>query len=241
MSSCLRALFVSALLLAFASASQALTFTIDASDSGWHSSAGNHTASNQNYEAGWENEELHDFFVFDLSSLPLGETILSATLHAYNPAVGEPNVSYTGGYESADASETYNLHEVLLPAAVVTAPSVLNPAVYTDLGDGTLFGTYFASSADNGGFIDIALNGAGIASAQTFAGVGSFVLGGQVSTLASAFGVDEFVFGHTDPPLLGPGTRQLIVTVTPSRERGDCSRSVSPGSRRRGYGAFEAR
>jgi len=70
MSRCLRALFTLALLLPVASTSQALTFTINASDSGWHSSAGNHTSGNLNYEVGWENEELHNYFVFDLSSLP---------------------------------------------------------------------------------------------------------------------------------------------------------------------------
>ncbi|OLE39488.1 MAG: hypothetical protein AUI36_25755, partial [Cyanobacteria bacterium 13_1_40CM_2_61_4] len=205
MSSCLRVLLGSALLLAFASPSPALT--INASDSGWHSSAGNHTASNQDYVAGWVTDtEYHDFFVFDLSTLSVTDTILSATLHVYNPKAGEPNASFTNGYDSPDASETYNLREVLTPAAAVTAPSVLNPVVYTDLGDGTLFGSYAASNADNGAFIDIPLNAAGIASAQTFVGIGSFVLGGQVSTLASTINVDEFVFGHTDPAGFGPYT-----------------------------------
>jgi uncharacterized tannase-like protein DUF6351 len=212
----LSGLLGSALVLAIASPSPALTFTISASDSGHHTSTGNHSAADQNYIAGWSSsEQLRDFFVFDLSSLPLGETILSATLRAYNPIAGVPNASFGDGYDSPDAGETYNLHEVLLPAALVTAPSVLNPVVYADLGDGAIFGTYSASGADNGAFTQIALDSAGLAAAQTFVGIGSFVLGGEVSTLSSSFGVDEFVFGHSDPSGFGPYTRELVVTMTP--------------------------
>jgi hypothetical protein len=111
MSSCLRAFLFSALFLLFASASPAIT--INASDSGNYSASGNHALGDLEYVAGWDNEGLHDYFVFDLSSL--SGTIASATLHVYNPAVCEPDCSYTGGYDSPDATETYNLHEVLLP------------------------------------------------------------------------------------------------------------------------------
>jgi hypothetical protein len=216
MSSCLRAVFSVALLVAIASESSALTFTIDASDSGWHSDAGNHTASNQNYTAGWSDEEFRNFFVFDVSGLPAGETILSATLRLYSPAVGEPDVTYTGGYDSPDASETYEVREILLPSAVVTAPSVLNPGVYAAIGLGALFGSHTATASDNGQLIDISLDAAGIAALD--AAVAEFVLGGLVSSLSSVNGVEEFVFGHTDPIDALPGspyTRQLIVTVTP--------------------------
>ena len=109
------------------------------------------------------------------------------------------------------------MREILLAAALVTAPSVSNPAVYTAIGLGTAFGSTAASLADNGQDIDIALNAAGIASVQTV-GLPQYVLGGTVDSLTSAFGVAEFVFGHTDPLDALPGspyTRQLIVTMTP--------------------------
>ena len=215
MSSCLRAFLFSALFLLFASASPAIT--INASDSGNYSNSGSHSLGDLEYVAGWDNEGLHNYFVFDLSSL--SGTIASATLHVYNPAVGQPDPSYTGGYDSGDASETYNLHEVLVLAPLVTN-SVLNPAIYTDLGDGTSFGSYNASLADNGAFIDIPLNAAGIASAQTFVGIGSFVLGGEVSTLASVLNTKEYVFGLTDPVGFPDYTRQLIITIVPEPATG---------------------
>jgi hypothetical protein len=189
--------------------------TLLATDSGWHSSGGNHTTTNQNYSAGWSNEELRNFFVFDLSGLPLGETVLSVTLRAYNPDVCEPDCSYTGGYDSPDATETYELHEILLPAVTVTAPSIANTLVFDDLGDGAIFGTSVVSAADNGQDIDVVLNAAGIAHVQTFFGAGEVVLGGLLTSLTSAFGTEEAVWGHTDPAGIGPYTRELIITYTP--------------------------
>ena len=216
MSSCLRPLLLSALLMAIASASSALTFTIDASDSGFHDEAGNHLdTTNENYTAGWADEQLRNWFVFDVSGLPADETVLSVTLRLYNPAVSEPDVTYTGGYDSPDATETYEVRELLLPSAIVTAPSVLNPAVYTAIGAGTLFGSATMSPADNGQFVDITLNAAAIAAVD--AAVAEFVLGGLVSSLTAALGTEEFVFGHTDPLDDDPGSpyaRQLCVTTT---------------------------
>jgi hypothetical protein len=210
MSSCVRAFLFSLLFLLFASANPALALTINASDSGNYANNGSHALGDLEYAAGWDsNETLHDYFVFDLSGV--SGTITSATLHVYNPAVCEPDCSYTGGYDSADATETYNLHEVLVPAALVTN-SLLNPAIYTDLGDGASFGSHGASLADNGAFIDIPLNAAGIAAAQNFVGIGSFVLGGEISTLAALPNTKEYLFGASDPPGYPDYTRQLILT-----------------------------
>ena len=51
------------------------------------------------------------------------------------------------------------------------------------------------------------MNAAAIVSVQNFIGLpAQYVLGGTVDSLASAFGVDEFVFGHTDPFDGDPGS-----------------------------------
>ena len=211
MSTLRRLALCAGMLLIPAAASQAAI--IDASDSGWHSDAGNHTTSNENYNAGWNNDTaFRNFFVFDLSGF--AGTINSATLRAYNPDVCEPDCSYTGGYDSADATETYELREILLPASTVAAPSVLNTAVYNDLGDGAVFGSVTVGAASNGQFIDVVLNAAGIAYLQNFVGVGQAVLGGQLNSLASVNGTEEIVWGVTDPPNQNQGSpyaRQLYL------------------------------
>ena len=168
-----------------ASASQALTFTLEATDSGWFDQSGNHTSSYQNYQAGWEDTEVRNFFVFDVSGLPAGEIVLSATFRAYNPAVHEPDVTYSGGYNSADTSETYQLVEVSTPAALLGVDHIgTGVTVYADLADGPIYGTAVATQADNGQFIEIPLNAAGVAALD--AALLDFVLGGFVGTLDSS-------------------------------------------------------
>ncbi len=209
-----RVYLLSALLLTLASASQALTITLDAVDSGWFDQTGAHTASNQNYAVGYDGAgELRNFFVFDVSSLPLTETVLSVTLRVWNPAAGVPTPAWTDGYDSPDATETYELHEVLLLPAAPPVDQVGNLLAFNDLGDGPVFGSHAASAADNGTLVDILLNAAGVAAVD--AAVGNFVLGGLLTTLAASGLTEEVFFGNTDPPGVGPSTRQLIVVLTP--------------------------
>ena len=212
---CVRVCLLSASLLAVAAASHALTITLDATDSGWFDDGGNHTASNQNYAVGWTgSERLRDFFVFDVSGLPGGETVLAATLRAHNPEAGNPTNAWTDGYSSPDASEPYELHQVLLLAGGPATDQVGNVAVYNDLGDGPVYGSHTASAADNGVDVEIALNAAGVAALD--AAVGKFVLGGLLTSLDHPPAlVEELFFGNTDPPGEGPQTRQLIVVLTP--------------------------
>ena len=215
----LLSLFPPLLLLVPAAASQALTITIGASDSGWFDESGNHTSTNENYQAGWRNAEFRNFFVFDTSLIPAGETILSATLRAYNPDIGEPDVTFTGGYDSPDASETYQLVEVSTPALSFAATHVgTGLTIFTDLGDGPIYGTQISTASDNGAFVEVPLNATGLAALD--AAVGDFVLGGYLSSLSSAFGTDEFIWGHTDPPELGPYARELVVVMTPEPTTG---------------------
>ena len=60
------------------------------------------------------------------------------------------------------------------------------------------------------------------------------MLGGTVDSLTSAFGTDEFVFGHTDPLDANPGSpyaRQLCIVTTGASRHGDCFAPIpEPGT-----------
>lgn len=211
---CVRISLLPLMVFFFASAAPALTITIGASDSGWFNDAGDHTANNENYSAGWTgNFQFRNFFVFDVTGLPGGETILSATLRAFNPEDGVPTAAWTDGYDSPDASETYDLYDVTLLTAGPASDQIGNTLVYDDLGSGTLFGSVSASSADNGEFIEVGLNSDG----RTALGsaVGNFVIGGLITSLTETDGVEELVWGNTHPPGQSPATRELVVVLTP--------------------------
>ena len=68
-------------------AANAAIVTLKAVDSGWYSDFGQHFEWNPNYAEGFDsNNQLRNFFVFDLSSV-VG-TISDATLHLNSGAVG---------------------------------------------------------------------------------------------------------------------------------------------------------
>lgn len=205
-------------LLFAAGAAQAVTFTIEAGDSGWYDDTGAHTQSNRNYFVGYDGfGELRNFFTFSLNTLSTSQTILSASIQLYMPADNEPNASFDGGYHSGDASETYQLHEVTAVDTAVTAGGVGLTPIYDDLGDGAVFGSTSVELLDNGTLVTIALNATAIADLvnhQTV-GVGDWVVGGVMTTYSGQTTAEEGFFAHTDPPGLGPYTRQLVVVLTP--------------------------
>jgi large repetitive protein len=194
-------------LLLFAGSSRAATIVIDAFDSGWYDDSGSHTQSNENYLVGWRGAEYRNFFVFDLSAIPLTDTVVSVTLRLFEPAVDLPEI-FADGYDSPDPSETYEVVQVTTPVPLLILGGTLLTTTYTDLADGTVFGSRAISAADNGTNIDIALNAAGIAAVD--AGLGLFAFGGHVATLTSGFD-SEFAFGSTSSTSL----RQLIVQTVP--------------------------
>src|SRR5262245_25432618 len=92
-------------------AAHAATFVIDATDSGWYNPSGTNSSGNQNYIVGESGNEYRDYFVFDLTGVPVTDTVVSATLRLWNPVVDIPN-QYYDGYNSPDPSESYQLVEV---------------------------------------------------------------------------------------------------------------------------------
>ncbi len=166
----------------FTTALHAEAVTISATDRGWYDSAGSHDATNNNYIVGPDGViEHHNFFVFDLSAV--SGTITGAMLRLANPI---------NGYQSGDATETYEVHQVVTSAATLIAGGT-SLTIYTDLGDGTVYGSVVASAADDGMDIFVALNAAAIADIQAALG-GFFSTGG---TLPSASGRIEFLFGFS--------------------------------------------
>jgi len=187
---------------------QGAVVTINMSDSGWYSSAGGHTPTARNYFAGnvtapWQ-PHYRNFFVFDLSSLV--QPVLSGTLLVTNrQPVG------AGGAQSPDPSETYGIFEVLTPVATVTGGGGV--AVFTDLGDGTMYGSWTGdfNGLVNGSVLSIPLNAAGLAAIN--AAMGSLLaVGGNVTTLRAPLTADEWIF-FSDP--LSDADVQLQLTVIP--------------------------
>lgn len=194
------------------------TYAISGSDRGWYKEDGSHTPSNSNYNTGFSNSsntELHSFFIFSIPTLAPGETILSAELHLDNPS---------NGFSSPDPSETLQFQDVITPISSLV-DGTGGVAAFTDLGDGTVYGSRTVSTADNGTTVIVPLNGAFI-SAVIAAGGGQLAVGAQLTTLTRTSGVGEFVFGFSGAPqstqlVLTTSRQSLTVSLPPIVTEGD--------------------
>lgn len=152
-------------------------FVIQAAYTGWYSENGDHHSLNPNYLAGicgsddaclGDNVERRSFFVFDLANV--SGTILSASLSIGNG----PN-----GFLSDQPSLLLDIFEVVTALTDVIAIQTNRTDIFADLGDGALFGSYEASSADNGTQIEITLNSAALTALNDAIG-SSIIFGGSV-------------------------------------------------------------
>ena len=194
---------------------QANAITITAEDSGHYRDTGLNNSTNLNYiisGSGLEELqnwlEVRNYFVFDLSSI--GGSIMDAALRAYN--VDSPPAN-SPGYDSPDASETWSLFEVTTDIGELTGShptgSIEGVAIFNDLGSGTGFGSTSVSDADNGTYVEVALNSLAISALNT--ANGEFAIGGAVTTLRSPLSTAERIFGwsHTNSNV------ELIVSTIP--------------------------
>ena len=207
-------LFLAALALMFCclasnTARADTTVTLNFVDSGWYIQNGLHFSDSRIYLVGHSGEsEFHNFFVFDLSSLPPG-TITNATLRLYHPELG---------YSSSDESETYTLFDVSTPISDLRAAHTeetggLRPDIYNDLGSGTIFGSIEVPRPDvNTGstIISTSLNARALNALNSTRGL--FAIGGAITSLNRSFGTsfDEYVFGGAGD---ANETRQLVLTI----------------------------
>lgn len=131
--------------------------TLSQSSRGWWDQTGLHYADNDNYFAGFcgssdacfgNDIAYNNFFIFDLSGFTGGAT--SATLHLFNKSVD--------GFISSSPSLDYSVWDVSTKLGVLAASGTGRVDIFNDLGSGLNYGGRTMTAADNGVFVDIALN-----------------------------------------------------------------------------------
>jgi hypothetical protein len=156
-------------------------------DRGWYDNTGFHNPGNPNYVVGDTGVGVvRNFFVFDLSSVV--QPIASAKL-----ALFVPSESAGPGYNSPDASENYELHDVATPLATLLGGTG-GVAAHTDLGSGVVYGSRTMTATDMGTIVEITLNPAAIAALD--AATGFIAIGGSLTTLDGVSN-SEFTFGSS--------------------------------------------
>lgn len=181
----------SLLLTLCASLAAGQLITLNAVDRGWYAHDDYHEADNPNYAVGDHRgpisnsgeSDLRNFFVFDLATVE--DEIYSAWLSLYMP--------FPNGYFSSDPFETYQLVEVSSTIRDLTDGS----ATHSDLGTGTVYGTYDFTNDVVGTQVMIPVNPDAIAAMN--ASDGLFAYGGSITTL-NQYPDDEFAFGFTAEP-----------------------------------------
>jgi len=189
-------------------AAQAQIVTLNSTDRGWYTNAGEHNATNGNYVTGRQSTvQRRNWFVFNIAA---GTQVESATLRLFNPSTG---------FDGSDASETYTLYDVTTSTSLLTASHASGNSegqtIFNDLGSGTSFGNRVYSAADNGQFTTLTLNSAAIAAINAIGSSGGqFAIGGAITTLSPSTTGNERVFAFTssDP---SDGNTQLTLSVVP--------------------------
>ncbi|MEZ5572762.1 MAG: PEP-CTERM sorting domain-containing protein [Halioglobus sp.] len=173
---------------------------INATDTGWYQDNGVHAPNNTNYAVGESGGFEHrNWFVFDLSSFgAISSAVLRAYLIASPPGTGP-------GYISNDASETWSLFDVTTSIPFLTTGNG-GVSAFADLGGGISYGSAIVSALDVGGYIEVVLNEAALASLSTAGGL--WAIGGALTTLSGTGNSQESLFSwsHED--------RQVELVIT---------------------------
>lgn len=191
--------------------------TLNAINRGWYETSGasNGTSATNNYLAGDCRGGLcgggaaadaeRNWFLFNLAGV--SGVVTSARLLLDNPAavVG----SNGPGFNSDGASETYSVFDVA--AGNIGSLGTASAAIYADLGSGTSFASYNATTADNGTTVSISLNASGLAAIMAALG-GNFALGGAITTL-NGVADNEHLFSWTQA-ISGQAARLTRLEIT---------------------------
>jgi hypothetical protein len=213
-------LLLGAVSFAFSVGAQADT-TLYTVGGGWFTDVGEHIEFNTSYAVGGGQDGYtrNNYFLFDLSGV--SGPVTSATLRLYNPNGSGSSVPF--GYTSSDPTETYALFDVsiaffstVLPGgnrvAGYGAGSLAGQNIFNDLGSGQSYGTYTASLADNGHFVEIGLNASGLAALNASSGI--FAVGGAITTLDGLVN-KESLFASSALSIPGPNGAQLVISSVP--------------------------
>jgi hypothetical protein len=206
---------------------------LDAAERGLYDIDGKLVVANANYIAGALQggapftADVRNFFVFDLAGV--SSNVTAATLRLWNPADDPATTTVNeSGFRSTLPNplpqdlrtETYQLNEVSTSIPELLAGNAgggdpIAVARFDDLGDGNVFGTYIASNADNGTFVQIVLNAAAIAAINAHAG-GLFAIGGSITSLDADATNTEALFRFTNG--LPSSDTQLLLSTAPIPE-----------------------
>ena len=116
------------------------------------------------------NDNFHDYFVFDLSGVT--GPITSAELSIGNAS--------TNGYINPASSEVYTSWDVTTPVTTLVNQQFTQTGIYNDLGSGVLYASTTVTAASDGTQVLINLDAAALAAIQAAEG-GDWAVGGAVN------------------------------------------------------------
>ncbi len=158
---------------------------VSASDQGWFDDFGNRGNASGNYATGVcgivylcanpRDIVYRNFFVFNLAGV--APQVTSASLLLWNP----DKFDVSGpGYFSTHDTETFLLHEVHSAPSDLAMINSERLDIFRDLADGAFYADRVVSWGDNGTWVSVGLNAAGIAALNDAAG-GTIVIGGSLA------------------------------------------------------------
>ncbi|PNQ72804.1 hypothetical protein C1T31_09850 [Hanstruepera neustonica] len=168
--------------------SQTTTITIGDWHTGWYQNNGYHDSFNTNYLVGpYNGRTYHNFFIFNLNSLPQNVEIISAQLSVISAssAISSSNATYT----LFNVSSNYN----------TVRNSSNSISVWNDLGSGPVYGSYSVNNS-TGFRRDFNLNATALNELESQAG-NYFTIGGRITS------GNGYIFGGS-----GYGTQLLRIT-----------------------------
>jgi hypothetical protein len=177
---------------------RAASYSIPIQIAGWYKNDSFHDPANLGYLTGdcvncgqiTTDVVYRSFFAFDLNGLNLvpGETISRATLAIPTVIV-----------DTADPFETVTFYEVTTPVSQLDSASevgsVNGQLIYTDLGDGAVYGSQDYTALDPSDIKLIPLNATARVAITSAIG-GSFIIGGAMTTL-DEMPNNEYVYGYS--------------------------------------------